>query len=243
MVKKLIINADDFGLCDGVTFGILKAHQDGILTSTTCMMNMPHIEEYLSLASHFPHLGLGVHLVLTIGQPLTMGSFCDENGNFKSRNTYPDRKVIVKQDELYLEWKTQIDKFIQLTNKKPTHLDSHHHVHLLPGNIDIALKLAKEYDLPLRQEYYLQTDYENVIFKEVFYNQTVSLSTLKDICHFSDDVFEMMCHPAFIDPFLYNNSSYNIQRIKELDILCSQEAKDITKNIQLINYGQIKKRP
>lgn len=241
MVKKLIINADDFGLCDGVTLGILKAHQDGILTSTTCMMNMPHIEEYLSLASHFPHLGLGVHLVLTIGQPLTMGSFCDENGNFKSRNTYPDRKVIVKQDELYLEWKAQIDKFIQLTGHKPTHLDSHHHVHLLPGNIDIALKLAKEYDLPLRQEYYLQTDYENVIFKEVFYNQAVSLSTLKDICHFSDDVFEMMCHPAFIDPFLYNNSSYNIQRIKELDILCSQEAKDITKSIQLINYGQVKK--
>ena len=95
--------------------------------------------------------------------------------------------------------------------------------------------------MPLRQEYYLQTDYENVIFKEVFYNQTVSLSTLKDICHFSDEVFEMMCHPAFIDPFLYNNSSYNIQRIKELDILCSQEAKDITKSIQLINYGQVKK--
>ena len=243
MVKKLIINADDFGLCDGVTFGILKAHQDGILTSTTCMMNMPHIEEYLSLASHFPHLGLGVHLVLTIGQPLTMGSFCDENGNFKSRNTYPDRKVIVKQDELYLEWKTQIDKFIQLTSKKPTHLDSHHHVHLLPGNIDIALKLAKEYDLPLRQEYYLQKDYEYVRFSEVFYNQSVSLETINDICHFDDEIFELMCHPAFVDPFLYNHSSYNIQRIKELDILCSQEAKDITKNIQLINYGQIKKRP
>ena len=243
MVKKLIINADDFGLCDGVTLGILKAHQDGILTSTTCMMNMPHIEEYLSLASHFPHLGLGVHLVLTIGQPLTMGSFCDENGNFKSRNTYPDRKVIVKQDELYLEWKAQIDKFIQLTGHKPTHLDSHHHVHLLPGNIDIALKLAKEYDIPLRQECYLQKDYEYVRFSEVFYNQSVSLETINDICHFDDEIFELMCHPAFVDPFLYNHSSYNIQRIKELDILCSQEAKDITKNIQLINYGQIKKRP
>ena len=243
MVKKLIINADDFGLCDGVTFGILKAHQDGILTSTTCMMNMPHIEEYLSLASHFPHLGLGVHLVLTIGQPLTMGSFCDENGNFKSRNTYPDRKVIVKQDELYLEWKAQIDKFIQLTGHKPTHLDSHHHVHLLPGNIDVALKLAKEYDIPLRQECYLQKDYEYVRFSEVIYNQSVSLETINDICHFDDEIFEFMCHPAFVDPFLYNHSSYNIQRIKELDILCSQEAKDITKNIQLINYGQIKKRP
>lgn len=243
MVKKLIINADDFGLCDGVTFGILKAHQDGILTSTTCMMNMPHIEEYLSLASHFPHLGLGVHLVLTIGKPLTRGSFCDEKGNFKSRNMYPGKKVIVKQDELYLEWKTQIDKFIQLTNKKPTHLDSHHHVHLLPGNIDVALKLAKEYDIPLRQECYLQNDFEYVRFSEVFYNQSVSLETINDICHFDDEIFELMCHPAFVDPFLYNHSSYNIQRIKELDILCSQEAKDITKNIQLINYGQIKKRP
>ena len=241
MIKKLIINADDFGLCEGVSLGILKAHQDGILTSTTCMMNMPHIEQHLKWASHFPQLGLGVHLVLTVGSPLTKGSFTDENGYFKSRNKYPGKKVIVKQDELYNEWKAQIDKFIQLTNKKPTHLDSHHHVHLLPGNIDIALKLAKEYDLPLRQECYLQKDYEYVRFSEVFYNQSVSLETINDICHFDDDIFELMCHPAFVDPYLYNHSSYNIQRIKELDILCCKEAKNITKNIQLINYRQVKK--
>lgn len=241
MVKKLIINADDFGLCDGVTLGILKAHQDGILTSTTCMMNMPHIENYLKLASHFPQLGLGVHLVLTVGKPLTKGSFCDKNGYFKSRNEYPNQKVIVNQDELYREWKAQIEKFIHLTNHKPTHLDSHHHVHLLPGNRDVALKLAREYDIPLRQESYLQKDFEYVRFQEIFYNQTVSLETINKICHLDDDIFEMMCHPAFVDPYLYNNSSYNIQRIKELDILCSQEAKKIVENIELIIYSQIKK--
>lgn len=241
MIKKLIINADDFGLCDGVTLGILKAHHDGILTSTTCMMNMPHIENDLKLAAHFSNLGLGVHLVLTVGPSLTKVSFTDENGYFKSRNKYPDRKVIVNQDELYKEWKAQIEKFIYLTGKKPTHLDSHHHVHLLPGNIDVALKLAKEYDLPIRQESYLQKDYEYVRFAEVFYNQTVSLKTIDDICHFNDDIFEMMCHPAFVDPYLYNHSSYNIQRIKELDILTCQEAKDIIRQVQLIHYSQIKK--
>ena len=47
MIKKLIVNADDFGLSEGVCLGILKAHRDGILTSTTCMMNMENIEKYL----------------------------------------------------------------------------------------------------------------------------------------------------------------------------------------------------
>ena len=46
MIKKLIVNADDFGLSEGVCLGILKAHRDGILTSTTCMMNMENIEKY-----------------------------------------------------------------------------------------------------------------------------------------------------------------------------------------------------
>ena len=49
MIKKLIVNADDFGLSEGVCLGILKAHRDGILTSTTCMMNMENIEKYLEI--------------------------------------------------------------------------------------------------------------------------------------------------------------------------------------------------
>lgn len=241
MVKKFIINADDYGLCEGVSLGILKAHRDGVLTSTTCMMNMPHIKKYLEMAKDYPNLGLGVHLTITAGPALTKNSFTDENGNFQSLNSYQDKKPIVDQSELYNEWKAQIEKFISITGHKPTHLDSHHHVHLLPGNIDVALRLAKEYDLPLRQETYLQTDFEFVRFKEAFYNDTVSLKTLENICHYQDDIFEIMCHPAFVDWYLYTHSSYCLKRPEELDILCSQKVKNLMSEFQLIHYGQLKK--
>ena len=72
MIKKLIVNADDFGLSEGVCLGILKAHRDGILTSTTCMMNMENIEKYLEMTKAYPNLGLGVHLNITVGKPLTL---------------------------------------------------------------------------------------------------------------------------------------------------------------------------
>ena len=109
MIKKLIVNADDFGLSEGVCLGILKAHRDGILTSTTCMMNMENIEKYLEMTKAYPNLGLGVHLNITVGKPLTKVSFIDEKGNFKSRDTYKNREAIVLQEELYQEWKAQIE--------------------------------------------------------------------------------------------------------------------------------------
>lgn len=241
MIKKLIINADDYGLSQGVCLGILKAHRDGILTSTTCMMNMENIEEYLTWAKGYPDLGLGVHLNITVGKPLTKVSFIDEFGNFKSRDTYKNREPIVNQKELYQEWKAQIEKFIQIVGHKPTHLDSHHHVHLLKSNIDVVLKLAHEYNLPIRQDTYLQQDFEPVYFEELFYNQDATFEMIDTIIHKDVEIFELMCHPAMIDWKLYQISSYNLKRAHELEILCSQKIKEMTKDIQLINYHDIKK--
>lgn len=241
MIKRLIVNADDYGLSEGVCLVILKAHRDGILTSTTCMMNMENIEKYLEMTKDYPNLGLGVHLNITVGKPLTNVSFVDEKGNFKSRDTYTNREVIVSQEELYQEWKAQIEKFIKIMGHKPTHLDSHHHVHLLNSNIDVALKLAHEYDLPIRQETYLQKDFEPVYFEELFYNQDATFEMIDTILHKDVKNYELMCHPAMIDWKLYQISSYNLRRAHELDIICSQKAKEMTKKIELINYQAIKK--
>ena len=198
MIKRLIVNADDYGLSEGVCLGILKAHRDGILTSTTCMMNMENIEKYLEMTKDYPNLGLGVHLNIT-------------------------------------------EKFIKIMGHKPTHLDSHHHVHLLNSNIDVALKLAHEYDLPIRQETYLQKDFEPVYFEELFYNQDATFEMIDTILHKDVKNYELMCHPAMIDWKLYQISSYNLRRAHELDIICSQKAKEMTKKIELINYQDIKK--
>lgn len=125
MTKKIIINADDFGISEGAVLGIIKAHQDGILTSTTCMVNMPYAKMGLELASRYPNLGVGIHLVLTVGRPLIDGakSYIDKNGNFLRPSAYPNEEPNANFDELYREWKAQIERFIKLAGKKPTHID------------------------------------------------------------------------------------------------------------------------
>ncbi|MGA2094374.1 MAG: ChbG/HpnK family deacetylase, partial [Sedimentisphaerales bacterium] len=71
MDGRLIINADDFGLCRGVNKGIAEAHATGVLTSATLMANMPAAEEAVEIAHKLSNLGVGVHLNLTEGKPLS----------------------------------------------------------------------------------------------------------------------------------------------------------------------------
>ena len=69
-MKRLIINADDFGLSPGVNRGILEAFKDGILTSTTMMVNMEHFDEAVEIAHRHPDLPVGIHLSLLWGPPV-----------------------------------------------------------------------------------------------------------------------------------------------------------------------------
>jgi len=244
MIDKLIINADDFGMSEGTTIGILLAHQKGIVTSTTCMMNMPFTNIALQEAKKYPNLGVGVHLVLTVGKPLIEGfqSFTDKNGNFLRPSDYSDGNPHADLNELYKEWKAQIEKFINITGHKPTHIDSHHHVHLLPWHMKVVEKLAMEYQLPLRQEQQFVNHCEYVACDITFYNKNVDIEYLKKVMEKHNGTLEIMCHPALIDQRLYDMSSYHLLRMKELDILRSQEIKDFIKehHIELINYSQIK---
>ena len=69
MCKKLIINADDYGRSPGVSRGILRAHREGIVTSTTAMINQPKVEAQLAEALTCPELGIGLHLVFSAWLP------------------------------------------------------------------------------------------------------------------------------------------------------------------------------
>jgi predicted glycoside hydrolase/deacetylase ChbG (UPF0249 family) len=71
MSIRLIVNSDDYGRTAAVSQGVRNAHLFGIVTSTTCMMNMPTVVDDIHTAmKEAPRLGMGVHLVLTSGQPL-----------------------------------------------------------------------------------------------------------------------------------------------------------------------------
>ena len=130
-MKKVIINADDFGYSSAVNLGIIKAYKEGILTSTTLMANMPGCDEAINLAKENPDLGVGGHLVLTCGKPLTKGeSFVDGKGDFYSLTEYKKHRNEMSDEEIFQEWSYQID-YLMDHGLKLTHLDSHHHVHTI----------------------------------------------------------------------------------------------------------------
>lgn len=154
MSKQLIVNADDYGRTAGVTEGILQAHQQGIVTSTTAMMNMPGIEDALHRAQSYPGLGLGVHLVFSAWRPLLpleqIPSLVDDDGAFLSQRAIWAQPEAIQRDELQAELTAQIERFQALTGRPPDHLDCHHFIHFHPLFFAVYVELAAQWNLPIR---------------------------------------------------------------------------------------------
>ncbi len=156
-MAKLIVNADDFGFSSPVNQAIIQAHQDGIVTSSTVMINLPDAPSGLQLVQQAaPNLALGLHLNLTDGSPVSevdqIPSLVDENGMFYPIERLSEVALQYDADELYQELAAQFDYFIELTGKLPTHLDSHYHIALMhPAALEATLAIASEHQLPLRE--------------------------------------------------------------------------------------------
>ncbi|MCO5446190.1 carbohydrate deacetylase [Enterococcus faecalis] len=261
-MKKVIINADDFGYSSGVNAGILKAFQEGVLTSTTLMANMPGCDEAIYLAKANPGLGVGGHLVLTCGAAKTFGkSIVDSEGEFYKLEQYRQLRCSMDDEEIFNEWCSQIDYLID-NGLNLTHLDSHHHVHTFPENLAITKRIAYKYQLPFRNAFALEKNQELPCQKGItgfldlmnypaIRDLTQSFEENKDAC-FSElqavldkieegEITELMVHPAFVDELLYFHSSFNIARVKEVAILCDPmtEALLSKNNVALFHYGNV----
>jgi len=156
MSIRLIVNSDDYGRTAEVSRGVRTAHRKGIVTSTTCMMNMPTVVEDLRIAmQETPNLGLGVHLVLTSGKPLLLAErlpgLTAADGSFLKLDQFLARLGEIDASQVKAEWRTQIEKFVATTSKAPTHLDSHHHSsYFTEALFRNMLELAQEYKAGIR---------------------------------------------------------------------------------------------
>jgi len=146
--KRIIVNADDFGMSASVTDAILVAHRYGFLTSASLMANMPAAEYAARQAHRAPNLGIGIHLNVCQGKPLLpkseVGSLVDEEGNFH-RPAAMIRKLWrwqVVGDELEAEFRAQIG-WMKRRGLSPTHGDSHHHMHIYPAAIGPFVRAMK----------------------------------------------------------------------------------------------------
>ena len=152
-MKRLIVNADDFGLCASVNRGILEAHRDGIVTSATILANGPGFEEAVALGRGAPGLGVGVHLNLTRGRalspPVAVPSLVRSDGTFAHSLGGLALALLrrrVSLDEVRREWEAQVVR-VRNAGIAPTHLDSEKHVHLLPGLLRVAIGLARDHGI------------------------------------------------------------------------------------------------
>ncbi len=155
MTRQLIVNADDFGRTRGVSVGIIQAHQQGLVTSATAMMNFTGAAQDLHLAeTEAPKLGLGVHLVFTAGRPLLpvewVASLVDEHGYFLSKEAIQANPTLISQDELRSELKSQVTAFKNALGRPPDHLDAHHFLHIHPHLFQVYLEVAESFELPAR---------------------------------------------------------------------------------------------
>jgi predicted glycoside hydrolase/deacetylase ChbG (UPF0249 family) len=134
----LIVNADDLGLSRGVTEGISKAHQFGIVTSASFMVNQPASEYALDLLRQTPGLGVGIHLNLCAGRPVLppheIPTLVSTNGAFHRPDVLFRKlwRFEIRSSEIEAEFRAQI-RWLKERGVTPIHADSHLHAHLYPA--------------------------------------------------------------------------------------------------------------
>lgn len=216
--RYLIVNADDFGADEDINRGVIEAHERGIVTSASFMVNMPGARSAVRLAKEHPNLGVGLHVNFTAG-----GRIVDLG----------DVRAVRRELE------RQFDAFGEMTGEMPTHLDSHHHVHRKVGIERPFLELSDRYGIALR-------GYSEVSYIGTFYGQWedgrtdlryISLDYLVSVLDNVGPGFsELACHPGTQDGHF--DTVYNWQREIEVKSLTDPRAKVAAARaeVQLTNY-------
>lgn len=156
--KRIIVNADDFGFSTGITDGIIQAHRDGIVTSTTVAANMPAAGEAIARLAEVPSLAVGVHLNVTQGSPLSEAGKA-LTGPDGLMNWTANKLVLATLvrpgllKAIFAECEAQI-QWVLAQGVTPTHIDSHRHVHAYWPIFLGVLKLARRYDIELLRRHH-----------------------------------------------------------------------------------------
>jgi chitin disaccharide deacetylase len=152
-MKRLIVNADDFGFARGVNSGVIRGFCDGIITSTTIMANGVAFEDAVERAKKNPKLGVGCHLVLVGGACVEVASaipsLADDEGRLPPSLAVLTGKLlagVVRGEDIARELRAQISKVIR-AGIEPTHLDSHKHTHSHPRVMEQVVRVAEEFGI------------------------------------------------------------------------------------------------
>ena len=150
---RLVVNADDFGLSTGVNRGILEAHAAGVVSSVSVLVNAPGWTDAVPrLRDLGPGIGVGLHLNLTMGRPVSWGGSLSDarTGQFHSLRALVARAFAGRLDpgDVAIECAAQLAR-LRNAGLVVTHVDSHRHVHVLPGVWGAVVERARAAGVPV----------------------------------------------------------------------------------------------
>jgi len=208
--RYLIVNADDFGQSHSVNWGIIEAHERGIVTSASLMVRWPAAAEAAVYSRQHPNLSLGLHV--------DFGEWA-----YRGEHWVPLYQVLPSNDTTAVadEVSRQLTTFRRLVGKEPTHIDSHQHVHLREPLRTVLTAVARELTVPLR---HCSAD---ICYRGDFYGQTAhgtpfpdAISVdglLKILATLPPGCTELGCHPGVGDDL---DTMYCRERAEEVKVLC-----------------------
>ncbi len=228
-MKRLIVNADDFGVTSSVNQGIIFCFQKGIVTSTSLMVNRPAVTEAIQLAKKNPKLEIGLHFDVEYGYSFDRKGYLDDLEKDESDKV---------RDFFKKELLDQITKFEKLFSSLPTHIDGHHHIQRFPAVLNFIQQFSQEKKIPLR-------DLSGISRIKTFSTgnpEDLTIQNLTNILrNLKEDTFELMTHPAYSSEELKRISSWSKVRELELKVLTDPEIKKVIKEekIKLISWKDI----
>ena len=210
VARRLIVNADDFGLSAGIDRGVADAHEHGVVTSASLMVGWPSAPSAVASAKRWEGFSIGLHVDL--------GEWAYRDGVW--RPTYA-RVPFGDADAIAAEIDAQLNAFVDLVGRQPTHLDSHQHVHRKEPVRHLMLERAERLGIPARELV------GGVRYCGTFYGlhsdgspnpEAISYDGFLDAVRtLPDKMIEVCCHPAAEVDF---ESTYSVERLYELRTLC-----------------------
>lgn len=259
-MTRIIWNADDIGYSEAVSLGIIKAHRDGLIKSTTMMTNMEAAPFAARLLKDHPGLYCGQHTNIVVGRsvanPALLPSLVDEKGYFNVKERLK-RGLKLNVEEIKIEVRAQAARFQELMGHAPTHIEGHavQDPGLKQAIREVATEMGVHYTdseivwidgKPVEVIDQHHSGYEVPVRPKVMYYQdTVSVDYwLKDVAGLlQEDLVEMHTHPGYVDQTLLTLSSYHIPRAKEVAIACDPRVRwwADDHHVEFITFEDIRK--
>lgn len=265
-MKKLIVNADDFGFSEAYNYGVIHAFEHGVLTSASIMPNMDAAVHAAALAKMHPKLCISQHTNIVQGNcvadPATIPSIVRPDGSFYRSGEYkPDGLAkksggtrVADKEDFKRETRAQLERLKELLGYYPVHIEGHS---ILSESIALALaEIAKEYGMhcmsfdSAHQEGFMDVwypfDAESAKAMGDYNSNGLSAEAVIGMLeHFKNtdhEICAIHCHPGYVDATIMDSSTLVLPRCRDVQALCDPRVAQWIKDndIELIRYDDIK---